>query len=50
MRSAGPEYKTMVKLVWTLAGLVLILGLVKAAMVYERSHETDRDIVIRNAK
>ena len=43
-------HKTTVKLVWSLAVIVLIVGMVRIAAVYENSHETDRDILIRKTQ
>jgi hypothetical protein len=37
----------MVKLVWSLAVLVLLIGLVRMVMLYENSHGTDHDVIQR---
>ena len=37
----------MVKLVWSLAVIVIIIGLVRLVMMYEASHDTDHNIIQR---
>jgi hypothetical protein len=40
----------MTWLVWSLAVVVLVLVFVRAVMVYQKSHETDRKILIRKTQ
>jgi hypothetical protein len=40
----------MVKLVWAMAAIVLLVGFVKAVMVFHESQQTDRKVLIRKSK
>ena len=40
----------MVKLVWSLAIIVIVIGLVRLVVVYRETHTADRDIVIRKSE
>jgi hypothetical protein len=37
----------MVKLVWSLAVIVIIIGLVRLVMIYEATHDTDQHLIQR---
>ena len=37
----------MVKLVWSLAVIVIIIGLVRLVMIYEATHNTDHNLIQR---
>ena len=38
----------MVKLVWCMAVIVIIIGLVKLVMVFSETHTTDRNVIQRS--
>ena len=48
MKAIAAHHKTMVKLVWTMAVVVLIVGLVRLVMVYQATHNTDRNLIQRS--
>ena len=48
MKESGARNKTMVKLVWCMAVIVIIIGLVRLMMVFSQTHTSDQNLIQRS--